>query len=872
MFRLKTLGGVALERDGVPLEGRVSQRRRLALLAYLAAQGDRPVNRETLVALLWPERDEEHGRHSLSQILYALRSDLAPEAVLSGIDELRLNPSLIGSDIGEFTAAIAQRDWSSATTLYRGPFLEGFLLDDAPELERWAAAERTRIADDYGRALEALAAQQAQAGHLAVAADWWRKRAALDPLDARVACRLMQALVAAGDRSGAIRHAAVHAALLEAELAAGPDPAVATLAAQLRTEAATPIPIPGQRPAEAAGLGTTSGTGAAQTAGPLGGSAKPSRNWRLPTAILAAVALLLTIGSFARRGSAARLAADHRVVLLGEIEGPDTALALAVREVLQLELGTGPELRLLPGSAEREGRRLMGLKEDSVLPAHLLQDLAQRQGAHAVVTGSAMPLGAGTQLTIRVYDPKDGELLLAVVERPRRPEEVIEAVARLGRTVRSRLAALPTDSSIHPLPMVATVSLPALRNYALARQAAARGNRPEAVMLGEAALVEDSLFPLAHYLVGDLLWFLDQQRHSEAHLTRAHELAGRAPLRERLVVQARYQQLVRDRPDSALAFWRLLRAAYPEEALAYEGMAWTLRALGKHREAAAAADSALKVDPGAVSPNANNRLYALLAVGDTAAAQAVTLAMRERAPVQAVEAAFVSALVRGDGEAALRWADSIPIEARVYRQHIALLALGRIDDAATSLAGVRRERHTAQSYPRALLLQATAIAATSSSERHEAARRLTREALVWLEVADLSPPAIGRLAERIACVAAWTGDPETIQRTRRLLEARDAGRDLRSYAIALATLNGALAFARGGYARAAELLGQSLQESFFSRSAATLALLQADALNAAGDTAAARRRYQEIARYQIPDGDFETWPVPARLAAERLVP
>jgi tetratricopeptide (TPR) repeat protein len=343
-------------------------------------------------------------------------------------------------------------------------------------------------------------------------------------------------------------------------------------------------------------------------------------------------------------------------------------------------------------------------------------------------------------------------------------------------------------------------------------------------------------------------------------------------LRERLVVQARYEQLVRDRPDSALAFWRLLRAAYPDEALAHEGMAWTLRALGKHREAAAAADSALKVDPGAVSPNANNRLYALLAVGDTAAALAATLAMRERAPVQAVEAAFVTALVRGDGEAALRWADSIPIEARAYRQHIALLALGRIDDAATGLAAVRRERHTAQSYPRALLLQATAIAATSSRERHEAARRLTREALTWLEVADLSPPAIGRLAERIACVAAWTGDPEMIQRTRRLLETRDAGRDLRSYAIASATLNGALAFARGGYARAAELLGQSLQESFFSRSAATLALLQADALSAVGDTAAARRRYQEIVRYQIPDGDFETWPVPARLAAERLSP
>lgn len=95
MFRLRTLGGLFLERDGRPLEGRATQRRRLALLAYLAAARDRPVRRDKIVALLWPERDEERGRHSLSQLVSALRRELGEAAIMTGVDEVRLDPAIV---------------------------------------------------------------------------------------------------------------------------------------------------------------------------------------------------------------------------------------------------------------------------------------------------------------------------------------------------------------------------------------------------------------------------------------------------------------------------------------------------------------------------------------------------------------------------------------------------------------------------------------------------------------------------------------------------------------------------------------------------------------------------------------------------------
>jgi len=72
MFRLRTLGGLTLERDGAPYSGPATQRRRLALLALLAA-ADSAVSRDRLMAHLWPEADPERARHSLDDALSALR-------------------------------------------------------------------------------------------------------------------------------------------------------------------------------------------------------------------------------------------------------------------------------------------------------------------------------------------------------------------------------------------------------------------------------------------------------------------------------------------------------------------------------------------------------------------------------------------------------------------------------------------------------------------------------------------------------------------------------------------------------------------------------------------------------------------------------
>jgi DNA-binding SARP family transcriptional activator len=187
----------------------------MAVLASLARAGERGLAREKLMALLWPDLDTERGPRTLAQALYALRKDLGAEEAIAGAKELRFDPALVSTDIGQFASAVSRGDDERAAALYRGPFLDGFHLPGADEVSRWVDRERAAITHDYTQILESLArAAMARRDPLG-AVQWWRKLAAIEPLNARVAVGLMEALAAAGDRAGAIRNAQVYELLVQ---------------------------------------------------------------------------------------------------------------------------------------------------------------------------------------------------------------------------------------------------------------------------------------------------------------------------------------------------------------------------------------------------------------------------------------------------------------------------------------------------------------------------------------------------------------------------------------------------------------------------------------------------------------------------------
>jgi DNA-binding SARP family transcriptional activator/tetratricopeptide (TPR) repeat protein/TolB-like protein len=238
LLRIKCLGQLSVLRDdGQPLAGAASQPRRLAILALLARSGDRGITREKVIGYLWPDSDEERARRLLSQAVYMLRRDLGSDDAILGVRDLRLGAGVLTSDVAEFQEALDARSYERAATLYGGPFLDGFHLPGAGEFERWVEEERRALDHDSDTAFEKCASSAETRGDFATAVVWWRRMAAKDPINARVAIRLMKALAAAGDRNGAIRHAAIHQALVQEQLDLPADAEVVRFAEELRAGA-----------------------------------------------------------------------------------------------------------------------------------------------------------------------------------------------------------------------------------------------------------------------------------------------------------------------------------------------------------------------------------------------------------------------------------------------------------------------------------------------------------------------------------------------------------------------------------------------------------------------------------------------------------
>src|SRR5687768_9207670 len=106
---LRVLGSVELTVDeGRSLQSILQQPKRFALLAYLAVAtppGFR--RRESLMALLWPDQDEEHARASLRKALFTVRQELGEGAIIGrGDDEIRVVDDVVWCDAIAFRNAV----------------------------------------------------------------------------------------------------------------------------------------------------------------------------------------------------------------------------------------------------------------------------------------------------------------------------------------------------------------------------------------------------------------------------------------------------------------------------------------------------------------------------------------------------------------------------------------------------------------------------------------------------------------------------------------------------------------------------------------------------------------------------------------------
>lgn len=231
---IRTLGeiAVAVGTNGppIPFEARTVQ----ALLLYVSCHR-RPLGRDQLAELLWPERSQEQGRANLRVAIHRLRQHLDPYLLITR-QTVALDPKApITLDVARFEAHVAAGELAAATALYHGPFLAGFYLDESPAYEQWALLERERLHVVALTAYQQLITQQSHDGQLDAAIASAQRLLQLDPYHEPIHRQLMRLLAQAGQRNAALAQYETCRHLLATELAVPPDEMTTALAEQIRT-------------------------------------------------------------------------------------------------------------------------------------------------------------------------------------------------------------------------------------------------------------------------------------------------------------------------------------------------------------------------------------------------------------------------------------------------------------------------------------------------------------------------------------------------------------------------------------------------------------------------------------------------------------
>src|SRR2546427_4948587 len=163
---------------------------------------------------------------------------------------------------------------------------------------------------------------------------------------------------------------------------------------------------------------------------------------------------------------------DRLVLADFENRTPDSTLGPSLTEALRVDLTQSPVVRLL--DAARIGAALgrMGRAAGTPLDLAAARDLAQREGAKAVVHGQIDRVGRGYVLSAELVSAADGAVLVALRENANDDGAIIDAVDRLSGNLRERIGeSLKTIRASEPLEQVTTGSLEALRKYSQALKA-----------------------------------------------------------------------------------------------------------------------------------------------------------------------------------------------------------------------------------------------------------------------------------------------------------------------------------------------------------------------------------------------------------------
>jgi len=233
MHTLRCFGRVGVERAGGEIV-RLRSSKHLALLVYLVANPDHEHPRNRLAPLFW-ETERSQARHSLSQALYDIRSNLPELGVRASVNHVAVRRGTVESELDLFEMAVRSSDVARAVELYRGVFVPDLESVATEAFERWVEDERQRLQRLAELAFSRYVAEcddRARWGEMCTVA---LRLLDMNPLHEEAHRAFMRGMWLQGDQQAALDHFRHVESMLSEELPSGISPETHRLLERIRS-------------------------------------------------------------------------------------------------------------------------------------------------------------------------------------------------------------------------------------------------------------------------------------------------------------------------------------------------------------------------------------------------------------------------------------------------------------------------------------------------------------------------------------------------------------------------------------------------------------------------------------------------------------
>ncbi len=235
-----------------------------ALLIYLAVE-EAEQRRDALMAMFWPDLDQESAQTNLRQTLYRLRKalpnrvapiqssqQLAVSPIIADRNSVQLNPAAdLQTDLVMFRQLIkgtqkhrhralsncpeCLHNLEKAVQLYQSDFLLDFYLSGSNQFDDWARLIRVALRQDALEAMQTLSQANLDSGAMEKAERWARRQLELEPLRESAHRQLMQILAQTDRKPQALSQFDICRQILADELGTAPSAETISLYERIKT-------------------------------------------------------------------------------------------------------------------------------------------------------------------------------------------------------------------------------------------------------------------------------------------------------------------------------------------------------------------------------------------------------------------------------------------------------------------------------------------------------------------------------------------------------------------------------------------------------------------------------------------------------------